>query len=295
VSALDATQYGVREQLEASLAGFVPPWNLPVDHLSPSSLAMADRCPYQWQQRYIHGRKVRPAEAPVMGTAVHAALERNFRQKIDSHEDIPLVELVQWYMDKGFAETVYNEQESSGEEVQWDTGPESTRQRGKYLVAGYHELVAPRVQPLAVELECSADFGLAVPVQGRIDLERESGTIDWKTGKQKQMKPKEDWRYQALVYTEAKNKPIEFHSISASVKTNAVTIVTPLESEALLVDLTLPERAEMRRTMHGVVLELCTYMAAYGPDEPWPTKGRFHTWACDYCGFRPGCPAWRTT
>ena len=34
-------------------------------------------------------------------------------------------------------------------------------------------------------------------------------------------------------------------------------------------------------------------MEQYGPDEPWPTTGRFHTWACDYCGFRGDCPAWK--
>lgn len=292
MSALDVTQYltspQIRERIDDSLA-----WNLPIQHWSPSSLAMLRRCPYQWQQRYIHGRKERPGEAPVMGTAVHAALERNFGQKIVSREDLATVDLLEWYLDEGFHRVVAEEQEKAGEEVRWDTGPETTRQRGKYVIAGYQELVAPRIQPLKVETVFEVDFGLAVPVQGRFDLERTESTIDFKTGKSKQSKPKEDWRIQAAVYGEATGKPVEFHSLSASTKTNAVSIVTPLESEAMLVNPSYVERVEMRRTMRAISSEACMYMAIFGPDDPWPTHGRFHTWACDYCGFRPGCPAWK--
>jgi hypothetical protein len=291
---LDVSQYRsglaveIGRRIDDSLA-----WNLPVDHLSPSSFAMARRCPYQWQQRYLLGRKERPGEAPVMGTTVHAALERNFAWKISSHEDIPLQDLLQWYMDEAFAQVVYEEQEKAGEDILWDTGPEATRQRGYQIVAGYHNVVAPRIQPLRVETKIEVDFGLPVPVVGRFDLEREVSTIDFKTGKNKTMKPKEDWRIQAAVYGEATGKPVEFHSLSASPRTNAVTIVTPLESEALLVEPKLAERNEMRRTLRAIANELCMYMDLFGPDEPWPTHGRFHTWACDYCGFRGGCPAWK--
>src|SRR3954471_10452486 len=81
-------------------------WNLPVERLSASSFTMARRCPRQWQQRYVHGRKERPAEAPVVGSAVHAALRQNFEQKILSHEDLPTVELLDWYSEVGFPTTV---------------------------------------------------------------------------------------------------------------------------------------------------------------------------------------------
>ena len=287
MSALGIAQYA------ALLQGENGAWDLPVDHLSPSSFAMAQRCPYQWQQRYIHGRKERPGEAPVMGTAVHAALERNFAQKILTRTDLNLTDLLTWYMDAGWPETVHAEQEKAGEEIAWDTGPEETRKRGYSIVGVYHDIVAPRIQPLRVETRIEVDFGLPVPIVGRFDLERESSTVDFKTGKQKQSKPKEDWRIQAAVYGEATSKPVEFHSLSASPKTNAVQIVTPLESEALLVNPTSVEREEMKRTLRAIAAELNLYWQMFGPDEPWPTKGRFHQWACDYCGYRAGCPAWR--
>ena len=279
---------------EAEHGNFEVPWNLPFVHWSPTRFAMARRCPEQLRQRYILGNKERPAESTTLGLAVHGTLERNFEQKIETHADIELKDLLEWYLDEGFARIVFEEQEKAREEVLWDTGPETTRQRGKYMIAQYHDTVAPRIQPLRTEGVFRVDFGLAVPVEGRFDLERLESTIDFKTGKQAARKPKEDWRIQAAVYTEATNKPVEFHSLTASPKSNAVTIVTPLESEAMLVAPTTTEREEMRRTLAMISNEICMYMALLGPDQTWPTHGRSHTWACDYCGYRPGCPAWRT-
>jgi len=276
------------------------PGTLPIDHWSPSSFDMFRRCPYQWQQRYIKGRRERPAEAPVMGTAVHAGIELNFSQKIESHEDLPLAELLNWYMDEGFIRVLVDEQEKANAEIVWDTGPEETRNRGKVILAAYQHKVAERIQPLAVETMVEIDLGLALPVVGRFDVEREASVIDLKTGKRKQMKPKESWRIQAAVYGEAKRKPVEFHSLSATstfnrdetYTTGTPTIVTPLESEALLVQPTPIERAQMREQMRAIEAEANLYMDIYGPDDPWPTHGRWHTWACDFCGFRPTCPAW---
>ena len=154
-----------------------------------------------------------------------------------------------------------------------------------------HNSVSPRIQPLAVETKVSVDLGASVPVEGRADIVREVSTIDWKTGKSAQKKPKESWRIQAAVYREATGKPVEFHSISATTR-GTVSIWTPAEVEGLLLMPTDRERAEMRRTLASIEAQACLLMDRLGPDEPWPTYGRFHTWACDYCGFRSTCPAW---
>jgi hypothetical protein len=81
--------------------------------------------------------------------------------------------------------------------------------------------------------------------------------------------------------------------LTATSATSAVTIVTPLESEALLVQPTPAEISEMRLRIRAIWAEACLYMDLYGPDLPWPTHGRWHTWACDFCGYRPTCPAWK--
>jgi hypothetical protein len=267
-------------------------WNLPIRHWSPSSFSMLQRCPRQWQERYVHGRKQRPAEAPVTGTAVHQAVEMNFAQKIESHEDVPLPQLLD-YFNSAFPIIVDREQERAGAEMQWDTSPDAARKRGALMLGGYQTQVAGRIQPLAVETVLSIDIGLAVPVEGRFDIERVQSVIDVKSGKSVTRKPKEDWRIQAAVYGHARGKPVEFHSISASPKAREVTILTPLEEERLLVQPSLAERDEQLRVLRALSDMACFFMAQYGPDEPWPTFGRFHNWACSYCGFISDCPAWK--
>jgi PD-(D/E)XK nuclease superfamily len=293
---IDISQYAspVATMLErAEPASRADLWNLTfLDHWSPSSLAMLQRCPRQWQERYLHGRKERPAEAPVIGTAVHAAIENNFRQKIESHSDLAAIDVLDSYAEEIFPRTIQEEQERSGAEVHWDTSPDKARARGRVMLSEYHGTVAPRVQPEAVELRIEADFGLPVPVIGRFDVRRANSVIDIKTGKQATRKPKEAWRIQASVYGRAENKPVEFHSLAATTKTEKVTILTPLEEEALLVHPTTAERIEIARSVQALSDLACFYMAKYGTDTPWPTLGTLHTWACQFCGFIGDCPAW---
>jgi hypothetical protein len=275
-------------------------WNLDpwVKHLSPSSIAMLHRCPRQWQERYIHKRKKRPAEAPFLGSTFHKAIEKNFKQKIDSGVDLPIIDLLDYYAEEAFPDVLREEQEEAGEEIFWDTEPTKTqsaedivRARGKVMVTEYQDQIAPRIQPLASEFWIEADFGLPVPLIGKFDVEREATVIDAKTSKQTNRKPKEDWRIQAAIYSRARQKPVEFHNVSWS-KTGKITIVSPLDEEALLVHPTRQEREQIARSIKTLADLACWYMEQYGPDEPWPTLGRFHGWACDYCGFRSDCPAW---
>lgn len=270
------------------------PWHddLP-DHLSPTQLAMFQRCPRQYQQRYLFGRRERPAEAPVVGSAVHRALEINYEQKIDSHADMPTASLLDWYSDVGFASVLDEQQERSGSEIIWDTDHEQARTRGRVMLGEYHNLVSPRIQPVSVEGSFSIDMGLPVPMQGRYDVLEATRCIDFKTGKRKQSKPKEEWRLQGAIYTQATGRPVEFHSISATVN-NAVSIVTPLESEEMLVHLSARELEVVRANVEFIAAKITLCMERYGHELPWPPTGRFHDWACGYCGFRNDCPAWES-
>lgn len=268
-------------------------WNLGdyIQHWSPSSLSKARKCPYQWQQSYIHKRSERPSESLTVGSAIHAGLERNFEQKIESHSDLSVLDLLDWYDDEGWDTTVSIKQNEGGDDVLWKTSPEMAKQRGKNLLGSYHVEVAPRIQPTGAEGMVSADFGLAVPVIGRYDVLREESCIDFKTGMRAHKKPDEGWRIQAAVYTEATGMPVEFHSITATEK-GKPTIYTPLEAPDLLVAPTPLERRRMVTTLRAISAEMCMYMSIYGPDDPWPQHGRFHQWACDFCGYRADCPAW---
>src|SRR3954467_997473 len=56
---------------------------LPVDHLSATQISMLNRCPEQYRQRYVLGKKERPGAALIVGGAFHEAIEEDFLSKID--------------------------------------------------------------------------------------------------------------------------------------------------------------------------------------------------------------------
>ena len=265
-------------------------WTLPIEHLSATSLGMLARCPEQFRQRYVLGRKERPGEALVIGTAVHLAAEHNFAQKIESHEDTLLADHLDYYDDIAFGQAL---DERVDEEIVWDTDPEGARKRGRAITYAYHSIVAPRVQPLAAETRVEADFGLPVPVIGYADVRTADKVIDIKTGNKARRQIKPEWRIQAGVYSSITEQPVDFHCVSATPTKFVATVNTPLEAPELSIWLP-PEAREATkqnvRVMAGMALN---FMDAIGPDEPWPTLGQVHPWACGYCAFKPGCPAWK--
>ena len=279
--ALDISQY---------LDSVRRPWTVPIEHLSATSLGMLARCPEQFRQRYVLGRKERPGEALVIGTAVHLAAEQNFAQKIETHEDLPVTELLMWYDDIGFPQAI---EERVDEDIVWDTDPDGARQRGRAITSAYRMAVAPRVQPLATETRVEADFGLAIPVIGYADVRTTEKIIDIKTGNKSRRQIKPEWRIQAGVYSTITELPVDFHCVSATATNHRATVNTPLEAPELSIWLPPEAREETKRNVRVMAGMAQSFMDAIGPDEPWPTLGQVHPWACGYCGFRAGCPAWR--
>ena len=135
-------------------------------------------------------------------------------------------------------------------------------------------------------------MGLPVKVEGRFDILCADRAIDLKTGKQKTTKPKASWLIQAAIYQFATGLPVEFHTAACSLKDHKVSIVTPIESEALYLNMSRPEIEALQHVIRTVMYDALHYMQIYGPDTPWPTRGRFHIFACDFCSFRSNCPAW---
>ena len=62
-------------------------------HLSPTQLGMYLRCGEQYRRRYIEKEIVPPGIALIKGGSVHKAAETNFRQKIESREDLPIKDI----------------------------------------------------------------------------------------------------------------------------------------------------------------------------------------------------------
>jgi hypothetical protein len=261
-------------------------------HFSASGLRLLKVCPRAWQERYIKGKKERPGEALVLGSAFHDALAFNHEQKIDTHEDKPVKEVVEFYNDAAWPRAI--EDDGGEDEIRWDNTPESVRKDGERVTSAYHSIVSPRIQPIAVEQRFEIVVpGIALPFLGYIDIEEDADVIDTKTGKQVSKKPDANWRMQGVLYSMAKGKPTHFHSIS---RAKTPSIATPLEHEEMVVTMRESQRALVEQILRDFAAQVEFFFNRYGPDDPWPTTGLFNDYkggrACDFCGFRGDCPAW---
>lgn len=142
--------------------------------LSNSSISMYLRCPAQYYFRYVLNYVIPPKVVLIKGSAVHKGQEINYKQKIDSHEDLKTSDVMEVVADE-FTKLVSDVEVAPDEDV----GKELDEAVG--MGKAYHEEIAKTVQPLAVEQEIRIqhnDFTL----QGYIDVIEEGGIIrDTKT------------------------------------------------------------------------------------------------------------------
>jgi hypothetical protein len=248
---------------------------------------MYQRCREQYRRRYILGERERPGGALIWGSADHFAHEQNFRQKIDSHEDISASE-VKLAFAEGFDQAV--ERNGGETEIEWGKdSPGSMKDEGTALVAAYHSIASPKIQPTAVEVDFRLEVhGSAVPVVGRVDLETAGPGIERKTAKRSSSKVEAKWRLQGLIYQLARLKEIDYH---ISVKTKTPAILTPEQHPGLALPYIPGRVAAAERLIAHTATSIASDYAAFGPDEPW--QGALsHDWSCDYCGYRPTCKWW---
>jgi len=265
-----------------------------ISHLSASSIGMLFRCPRQFQRRYLFHEKEKPGENLVVGSTLHNTLEWNYRQKIESGKDEPFADMVQYLNDQAVHEAI---RENGGiDNIRWDTDPETARSDSERITSAYYRQVVPRIQPVAVEEKFSLDFeGVVVPVIGYIDTREEGRVLDTKSGKQVSRKVKPSWQLQGRMYSLATGLPTEYHSIS---RAKTPGIVTALESEDMVVPVPTEIQAQQMIRQLQLASELIAYFwATYGMEQDWPTWGSIPDFSrnilpCDFCGWRPNCPAW---
>jgi hypothetical protein len=64
-------------------------------HISHTQLEMYARCGEQYRRRYVEGERLPPGIALLVGGATHVGIETNFRQKVDTHTDLPAKEIIE--------------------------------------------------------------------------------------------------------------------------------------------------------------------------------------------------------
>jgi hypothetical protein len=260
------------------------PTQLP-QHLSATQLSMAARCPEQYRQRYILGKKERPGSALIIGAADHKAHEHNFRQKITTKQDLPLADVEDAYA-QAFDDAIDN---AGGEsEIAWmDDNYSKAKDSGASLVRLYHTTISPGLVPDDVEKKIELAIpSLPIPVIGYVDLETSAAIFERKTTKRAEKDLKGDWRLQGLVYRAALGKPVNWH---VSVRKASPEILTPATHPNLRLDVGGVDIAH--RYIGRLAQQLHALFLMYGPDETWP-GAITHPWACGFCGYRSACSWW---
>lgn len=255
---------------------------------------MVMRCPRQFQQRYIRGLKQRPGESIVVGSFMHETLDHNYAQKIESHADIPLSDAIQYLGDVAVPKVV--EEEGGVDNIQWDSDLNTAHADAERITTGYYTKVVPRIQPVGTEERFEIRVpGVEPPVIGYVDVRDTDRIYDVKSGRSAVKKVKPSWMLQGRLYAQARNMPVEYHSVS---RAKVPTITTALESADMVVP--VPTDAQARNMEH-TILAAAKYieflLETYGPDEEWPALGAVPDFSrtvlpCNYCGYRDGCPAW---
>ncbi len=246
-----------------------------LDHVSHSQLSMFLRCPRQWEYRYVEGIKIPPSGPLIVGSVYHSALEGNFRQKVDSMEDLPLSDCLDLYSDAW-------ENRLRGEElIIWeDTEPGECKDQGAGLVEEYIVSTSPSVQPARVENTYVSELA-GVKFVCRVDLEDiQRAVIDHKTSSRQYSQEDVDSDIQASAEAFALGRPIVFYNhIALKYKTPRIQVVKSYRIKADIdwwVDMAA-----------GIVLQMKSGIA---PPKPVDAFGKKGYWCNErFCGYYERC------
>jgi CRISPR/Cas system-associated exonuclease Cas4 (RecB family) len=133
---------------------------------SASQLSSYRRCPRQWQHRYLDKWKFQTAWG-IKGTALHQAIALNYRQKIETRQDLPIEEVL-----AHFEATARGMVATAAEPVVWFPGEslDQVLEDGRAQLRVYQEVLAPGIQPILVEERVTMTLASGLQVVGILDL-----------------------------------------------------------------------------------------------------------------------------
>jgi CRISPR/Cas system-associated exonuclease Cas4 (RecB family) len=167
--------------------------DFPQEHFSVTQLNMYLRCPAQYFFRYVEGIKLPPSAAITKGVCVHAGAEYNYRQKIETFNDLPINEVSEYVAAK-FDEL--KEQTEWGEEE-----PGKAKDETISLIKSYLRNIAPMIQPVKVEEEFIIDLDNNIKLLAYVDVIDSNGVIrDTKTARKMPRKDIADKSLQLTAY-----------------------------------------------------------------------------------------------
>ena len=240
-----------------------------LDHVSHSQLDMWQRCPRQWQYRYVEGIKSPPSGALVVGHCYHKSLEVNFSLKRVTFEDLPVEDCLDVYS------TEWDKRLSEEEAVDWEGKPSGkVKDEGYSLVRTYIIDQAPQVQPVEFEEWYVSDVA-GVKFVMRIDMINDVGVVlDHKTSKRSYNQDDVDKDMQASAAAFSLDRAILFH--------NHVAIKTARPRIQVVKTVRTREDIEWwLDTASGIVLQMKSGIAPPRPLGWWCSP--------QYCGYYERC------
>jgi hypothetical protein len=208
--------------------------------LSPSQVRTFLDCQARWYFKYRERLPDPQTSNLALGKAVHAALAENFRQKIETREDLPstgVMALFRMFWPEERAQTEFAEIED----------PDEIGKCGEALVMRYMDEVAPFIQPSASEFFVAGQIG-GVAIQGVIDIvDQKRHIIDLKTRTRRPSSISFADIFQVATYRQLLPSADPCVHIDSLIKTKTVQVVRhtveltaqDLQSTAVLYPLTL--------------------------------------------------------
>lgn len=251
--------------------------------LSASSINTFLRCGYQWYLAYVERVREPPSLKQVLGIATHDAVEVNMRQKLTSHIDLPVADVLDAYSDSFDAQV---------REVEVFTEkPGAVKDDGVRLVSLYQRTVAPPIQPYWVERPIRFMMG-GIEYTGYLDLvdERETplGPIrrirDTKTTARRPTGSSYAIAMSgyALGYR-AETGDVEDEVILDYLVRTKTPQYIPISSGGQVSDESLDAFAGISRTI-AAAIEAGSFI-----------YNGLYSGACSWCGYKERCPGYRGT
>lgn len=252
-------------------------------YLSASQMDMLCRCGEQYRRRYVENDIIPPGIAMLKGTGLHGAAEANMRQKIDSHVDLPVQDIVETAVETFKTQLHGGYSLSEAEESVGATKVLSEAIDDLATMADVHATEqAPDYQPTMVEQAVRIELPGERDLLGIIDLaDDQHRVVDFKTSKRKKRQTDADDSVQLTVYA-ASYQAVVQHPPSLVRLDTVVSTKTRCERQVLN-----SQRDGKDFAALAARINMATQAIAKGVFLP-AAPG---SWACSpaYCGYWNSC------
>jgi putative RecB family exonuclease len=244
--------------------------------LSGSSLATFLRCGLQWELAYVRRIRRPPNIRQVLGIAAHAAVEKNMIQKIVTHADIETEDVLDEFSDE------FDRSVSEVEDDDEDRG--QAKDAGIAIVTKYHHAVAPKIQPVMVEEV--VEFNLnGIPYSGYIDLVDDRRRVrDLKTTVRR---PADDMYFLATT-----GYALGYRQKTGERESDIVLDVMIRRATGRADYLPLSSGGPVNDANINAFTTIVEHVNAAIAAGIFVPNGRTSPGVCNWCGYRPICPAW---